>query len=309
MIISVYLPLLVSLLLAVASTAASRSGPARAGAALVLAAATAAVTSTWALVLLGAALLPETPLLSEQVAARGGQFLNPVPDVVAVASVIALPVGTIRVAMVLRRRAAVTRSLRELCAVCSSAGGQELVVAPLSQPDAFAVPGRWGRPGQILVTRGMLRALDPVQRRALLAHERAHLRCRHHQQRAVVEIAAALNPLLIPARDAVTYLEERVADEHAATAVGDRGVAADALATAALATDAPAGRPGPSSPGVLAYSRYGVARRVAALHAPALPERRLPPVLLIVLAGLAAAAAADATLAFTRLVNTWLPGL
>lgn len=303
MIISVYLPLLVSLLLAAGSAAVSRLGPARAGAALVAAAATAALTSTWALILLGAALLPETPLISERVAARGGRFLDPVPDVVAVAAVIALTIGIFRVVAVVHRRGVVTRSLRQLCATCG-AGGQELVVAPVARPEAFAVPGRWGHPGQILITHGMLRTLDPAQRRALLAHERAHLRCRHHDQRALVEIAAALNPLLIPARDAVAYLVERVADEHAATAVGDRRVTADALAAAALG-----GRPGSGSPGVLAYSRYGVPRRVAALHAPALPERRLPPMLLILLAGLTAAAAADATLAFARLVHALFPGL
>ncbi|WP_298795865.1 M48 family metalloprotease [uncultured Pseudonocardia sp.] len=303
MIISVYLPMLVSLLLAAAGPALSRLGPARAGAALVVAAATAAAASTWALVLLAAASLPSIPLVSERVAARGGRFLDPVPDVVAVSAVIALTIGIGRVIAVVHRRGVVTRSLRELCATCG-AGGQELVVAAVARPEAFAVPGRWGRPGQILVTRGMLRALDAAQRRALLAHERAHLRCRHHHQRAVVEIAAALNPLLIPARDAVAYLVERVADEHAATAIGDRRVTADALATAALT-----GYPGPRSPGVLAYSRYGVARRVAALHAPALPERRLPPVLLILLAGLTAAAAGDATLAFARLVHALFPGL
>lgn len=65
--ISVYLPLLVSVLLAAVSPILVRwLGPARAGLALVLAASTAAVASTWALVLLAATLLPEAPVVAER---------------------------------------------------------------------------------------------------------------------------------------------------------------------------------------------------------------------------------------------------
>jgi Zn-dependent protease with chaperone function len=39
---------------------------------------------------------------------------------------------------------------------------------------AYAVPGRYGR---VVVSTGMLRTLSGPQRRALLAHEHAHLRC------------------------------------------------------------------------------------------------------------------------------------
>jgi Zn-dependent protease with chaperone function len=35
-------------------------------------------------------------------------------------------------------------------------------------------------PGRIVVTTGMLGALDPDEREALFAHERARLRGRHH---------------------------------------------------------------------------------------------------------------------------------
>jgi len=47
----------------------------------------------------------------------------------------------------------------------------------LVEPHAVAVPGRLGRRGHVLVTSGMLTALDDEERAVLLAHERAaHLR-------------------------------------------------------------------------------------------------------------------------------------
>lgn len=317
MIASVHVPLLVSLLLAAVSPVlAVRLSPARAAAALVAAAAAAAAASTtWALLLLAARVAPATPLVNERAVHRGPRVLDPVPAVIAVAVAIGLAVMTIRLVNALRRRHRVTKEQRALCQTCG-VDQEELVVAPIPHPHAFAVPGRFGRGdasgGQILVTVGMLRALDAAGRRALLAHERAHLTGRHHRQRAIVEVAAALNPMLIPVRAAVAYLVERAADEHAAATVGDRRVAAHALATAALAGIAPAStQPGVPLDATLAYSRFGVARRVAALHAPPLPERRLPPTLLIALATLTAAETVHtvAAFSFAELVHLLALGL
>lgn len=317
MISSVHLPLLVSLLLAAVSPVlAVRLSPARATAALVAAAAAAAAASTtWALLLLAATVAPATPLVDERAAHHGPRVLDSVPAVIAVAVAIGLAVATVRVVNALRRRHRVTTEQRALCETCG-VDREELVVAPIPHPHAFAVPGRFGRGdaggGQILVTVGMLRALDPAGRRALLAHERAHLTGHHHRQRAIVEIAAALNPMLIPVRAAVAYLVERAADEHAATTVGDRRVAARALATAALAGVAPAGaQPGVPPDAALAYSRFGVARRVAALHAPPVPERRLPPILLIALATVTAGETLHTAAAFSvaAFVHILMPGL
>ena len=61
-------------------------------------------------------------------------------------------------------------------AATGTAGG-DLTVLDDAGPDAYALPGR---PGAIVVTTGMLRALDPAEREVLLAHERAHLAGRHH---------------------------------------------------------------------------------------------------------------------------------
>ncbi len=309
--ISVYLPLLVSVLLAAVSPILVRwLGPARAGLALVLAASTAAVASTWALVLLAATLLPEAPVVAERT--RWSQFVDPVPDGVGGIALAMLAVGLYRAAVVARRRRRVGRELRALCVACSAAGSKagsegdaELVVAPTDVPHAFAVSGRWGRGGRILVSVGMLKVLNPAQRRAMFAHERAHLVHRHHVQRAAVEVAAALNPLLIPARDAVAFLVERSADEHAAMVVDDRQLAARTLALAALARTAHGDGHGVA----LAYQHLEVSRRVAALGAAPLPEWRLPPAALLVLGGIGALAAADATVSFLRLVHVLLPGL
>jgi hypothetical protein len=98
-------------------------------------------------------------------------------------------------------------------------------------PDAFALPGR---PGRIVVSTGMLRALDPAERRVLLVHERAHLRYAHHAFVTLAQIASAANPLLRPTATAVAYAVERWADEHAARSVGDRLLTARTIGKAAL---------------------------------------------------------------------------
>jgi Zn-dependent protease with chaperone function len=114
-------------------------------------------------------------------------------------------------------------------------GREELVVTGDAAADAYAVPGR---PGRIVVSTGMLGALDEAGRTALLAHERAHLSYRHHWFTGVARLAAAANPLVRPLADAVEYTVERWADEEAATAVGDRRLVAQAIASAAMASKA-----------------------------------------------------------------------
>jgi Zn-dependent protease with chaperone function len=110
-----------------------------------------------------------------------------------------------------------------------------LAVVDDETADAFAVPGLTGRQGRVVVSTGMLAALDPVQRRALLAHERAHLAGRHHLFLAAAHLAASANPLLRPVERAVAYTIERWADERAAAVTGDRRATALAVGKAALA--------------------------------------------------------------------------
>ncbi|MER5684054.1 M56 family metallopeptidase [Streptomyces sp. NPDC002205] len=131
------------------------------------------------------------------------------------------------------------RTWRELRTAWSTAGGPEsaggLSVSPDSHPYAYALPGRRGSPGRIVVSAAMLRALDPREREALFAHERAHLTGRHHLFLGVAHLAATLHPVLRGLREPLAYALERWADEAAATAVGDRRPAARAIGRAALA--------------------------------------------------------------------------
>jgi beta-lactamase regulating signal transducer with metallopeptidase domain len=109
-----------------------------------------------------------------------------------------------------------------------------------------------------------LRRLEAGQRRALLAHERAHLAHRHHLHHAIAHVAAAANPLLFRLPGAVALSTERWADECAAE-TGKRTTVASALILAAIgkshAFDVPAG--------VLAASATQLSSRVRALRDPA----------------------------------------
>lgn len=162
----------------------------------------------------------------------------------------------------------------------------ELVVLPDDRPTAYAVPGR---PGRVVVSRGMLRNLDPAERRVLLAHERAHLRYRHHRYLWVADMSAAVLPVLAPLRARVRFATERWADEAAAAEVGDRSVVARTICRAALLQhDAAAPQ--------LAFASLGVPARVEALlDEPVERNRR---------ASLAAAGAAGAV-AIGVVASTW----
>ncbi|OXM59713.1 M56 family metallopeptidase [Amycolatopsis vastitatis] len=143
-----------------------------------------------------------------------------------------------------------------------------IIILRGKEPVAFSAPGRGGR---IAISSGMLDALTPAERDALLAHERAHLRLRHHRFLIAITLAAALNPLLRPLCSAARFALERWADEAAAQDIGDRTVVAKAVAKAALA-----GRPEPGF--ALAATGGPVPRRVSALLTA--PARRLPAALL-----------------------------
>ncbi|MFC1420619.1 M48 family metalloprotease [Streptacidiphilus cavernicola] len=114
-------------------------------------------------------------------------------------------------------------------------GADGLALLPGELPDAYALPGGLRRSGRIVVTRGMLRVLEPAELTVLLAHERAHLTGRHHLFLLLADLSAALHPLLLPLRDGAAYAVERWADESAAASVADRRLVARAIGRAALA--------------------------------------------------------------------------
>ncbi|MEV7387149.1 M56 family metallopeptidase [Streptomyces sp. NPDC091215] len=128
------------------------------------------------------------------------------------------------------------RQIRAFRAARTAAGrgpaAGDLCVVDSPGADAYALPGR---PHRIVVTTGMLRSLDGAEREALFAHERAHNVGGHHYFLAAAELAAHCHPALRRVRDVIRLAVERVADEAAASAVGDRRLTARAIARAALA--------------------------------------------------------------------------
>ncbi|MEE1740250.1 M56 family metallopeptidase [Streptomyces sp. BE147] len=161
-----------------------------------------------------------------------------------------------------------------------------VAVLPDETPYAYALPG--GRRDRIVVTTGMLAGLNAPERRALFAHERAHLSGRHHRFLLAVQIAARANPFLRPLRTAVIYTAERWADEDAAAAVGSRRAVARAIGKTALISR---GAPVATLAGFAAVGP--VPRRMAALLGPAPAARVWPSVFTTV--GLAAWGAAAGT--------------
>lgn len=133
-----------------------------------------------------------------------------------------------------------------------------LVIVRTPGAVAYALPGR---PQRIVVSTGLLRLLSAPQRRALLAHEAAHLRYHHQRYVQMGRLAAAANPLLRPVARAIELAVERWADEIAAREVGDRVTVAHAVAAAALAPD-------PAPQGALAGTGAAVLDRVGVLLAP-----------------------------------------
>ncbi|MFC0432390.1 M56 family metallopeptidase [Kutzneria buriramensis] len=166
-----------------------------------------------------------------------------------------------------------------------------LAILPDDEPLAYALPGG------VVVSRGMVRALGADQRRALLAHERAHVSLRHHRFVLVVDLASAAQPLLWPLRAAVRYTVERWADEVAAAATGDRVLTARAVATAALAA-----RQSRLSVAALGISAGPVPQRVAALLTPAQPRYRVLALLALLLAAFVLAEAGEAVLDLWQLL-------
>ncbi|MEU9451876.1 M56 family metallopeptidase [Streptomyces sp. NPDC048277] len=145
----------------------------------------------------------------------------------------------------------------------------EVAVLPDPQPYAYALPA--GPRDRIVVSTAMLARLGSRERRALFAHERAHLAARHHRHLLLVELAACSNPFLLPLRAAVAYTTERWADEAAAQTVGSRKAVARAIGTAALVSR---GTPGPTLAGLAAPGP--LPRRVAALLGPPPAVRTWP---------------------------------
>lgn len=282
--VNVYLPLLAALGLGVGGPALGRRFPPAAATVLLTAASlVTAVTSLASLALLAGAVVLRVPdlaaegRLSDTVLVHGP--VNPLAGTVAGLALLALLPFAIRAGIRLWHESARTYRL----AKAFSAHPASIAVIQDPRAQAFAVPGipslpgHAGIPTRIVATDSLLRTLDEDQRRAMFAHEQAHLHRRHHLYLLLTNLAAVANPLLWRLPDAVTEATERWADEDAAMAVGNREVLARALGRAAL-SNLPRTVP--------AMAQAHVGKRVRALMAPPPPRRRA----LAALAGIAIAA-------------------
>jgi hypothetical protein len=229
-----------------------------------------AAATVFVLGLLASAWLGQLPLIAAMgpwSASRLDAY-DPVPDPLAAISLVLLAIVVVRVVLKIVRRA------RCLVAVYRTYHGQQsagsVIVVDSDRVDAFATPAPAGR---VVVTTALLRALNPTERRAVLAHEQSHLAHRHVWWAITADLAAAVNPMLRPTATTVGHAIERWADEDAAVLLGDRQVVARTIARAALlrhdarTTDAML----PAATGA------DVPQRVRALLAP--PPRRRPLVL------------------------------
>ena len=134
------------------------------------------------------------------------------------------------------------RHLRRDLSAFAHVDGVEIVTA--DGPVAFAVPGR---PGGVVLGDQLLERLESVERRVVLAHERAHLDLHHHRFVRTAELCAAAFPILRPLARQVRFNCERWADEVAVTSIGSS----------------------PGAPAVaLPFSGLGAAARVDALLHP-----------------------------------------
>lgn len=141
--------------------------------------------------------------------------------------------------------------------------GQKIFVVNSSALAAYCVPGRTA---SIVLTTGVLQGLPQRELNAVIAHEQAHLRGRHH---LCVSWASALArafpfvPLLQSSPHEVARLVEWLADDHAGHRYGRQSVA---RALAAMATNVP--RPTVRPEGVLTATGSDVLDRVTRLLEP-----------------------------------------
>lgn len=114
------------------------------------------------------------------------------------------------------------------------------LVLDAPQAAAYCLPGRGGR---VVVTTGALGALSGPELTAVLAHERAHLRGRHHLLVAVATGLARAFPA-VPLFDCglaeVHRLVELLADDAATRRLGRLEVASALLCLAGMRSPAPA---------------------------------------------------------------------
>ncbi|MDV8022733.1 M56 family metallopeptidase [Rhodococcus sp. IEGM 1330] len=164
-------------------------------------------------------------------------------DAVAVTSAVLAVSATARVMRSARRqlrtRSKVRDYHRDVIAVVArtDSGPEPIMWLDHPMPLAYSIDGR---PGYVVATEGLLAHLGTDEQRAVLAHERAHLRGHHHRIVNICEILASalpFVPLFTAAPPAVRVLVEVAADRVAAAATSAETVRS-ALSTVSQANSA-----------------------------------------------------------------------
>lgn len=201
-----------------------------------------------------------------------------VAAVAAVAAVSAVAVVVAAMSRARRSARAHARSLRSLVEATDHVDGVRVWWISDDEPVAYALPGAATRgfpgvgrrgsasPGGTVVASTALWDLGEERRRAVLDHEIAHLRGRHH---VAVTSAAALRtvfspvPLLRRAAAEVSVLAELAADRRAALGAGGAAAVRGALGE----LGAPAGRVAVLSSGPAGPRGTGPGLALALVHA------------------------------------------
>lgn len=113
-------------------------------------------------------------------------------------------------------------------------GGQSVYVVPLDRLEAYCLGSVRG---QVVISQGLLDALDEDELEAVLLHEEGHLRSWHQPLLLVARSAAAALRPIRSARTAMALVEqalEEVADDYAAARLGRPSLVAKSISKAAL---------------------------------------------------------------------------
>ena len=187
--------------------------------------------------------------------------LNPIPPAVGVIAAAPLAAAAAWTLRTLGRTIGALWVANRTGRHLDATAGSPIVVVDSADLQAFTLPGIAGR---IVVTTGLLAALDRDGRRVLLAHEQSHRTHRHTWWTLTADLAAAVNPLLRPTAHTIRHATERWADEDAATTIADRRLVAATIAQVALLRTHP-----PVPVAVAAATGGQVPQRVQALLRPA----------------------------------------
>ena len=147
-----------------------------------------------------------------------------------------LAVGALAALTVRRARAAARersryRLVADALATPAQGDTDSVRVLDVPTPSAFCIPGS-GKTARIVLTSGAVRLLSEEEVAATVAHERAHLRFRHHRTILLADVlhtAVRWSGALANHARQVRRLSEMAADDHAAERHGRRTVASALL--------------------------------------------------------------------------------